>query len=532
VKTILYGILIAVTLLGCLLFGAYQAVAESSHEVPTVERIEQIEQNIAELSSRLDEIGARLPADDTAVDPDPAPVDPDPVVTPEPSGFLTGMNVSELNYNTRLPVMADLMLQASYRKTGDDRKGTYQFFTAFNGLPAEHRPQGDYTIEAPEGVEVSLDDVAGWTNPEGRWITGQTRIKIYGTLEDAKQVNIWLPGYGPGTAGGTPLFTSEYLALWDHFDTSRYLDWGKINNSEQVRWEDRIKPGDIREATDPVPYETQIDLANATQTTFYAQIPHLADDNYIEQLARLIDDRLEPNLKVYVEWSNEVWNFNFKQTGYVGELAKASGRNLSQEYGYRAAVATKVFEDSFRDPDRVTRVLAGMAAVPWRAEQAVIGWEQANAGPFEAIALAAYATEPLGSKSIDSADRLGWSAEDWLNHAIASLQDHQANWYGQHGALADKYGVPMIAYEGGQHFASASDKWKAFRGVFTEMQDHPLMADLLIADRELFKSSGGSSIIYFNMASPQDIAWPFGTIDNINDLEGNPKWQAIVSPIE
>jgi len=528
--------LMAVALVALLLPSAVTLQARDGYsQTPTRETHEQLEDRvdeneaaIEELTSRLDEIAARTPADDSAADQTADLVDPDPVVTPEPSGFLTGMNVSELNYNTRLPVMADLMLQASYRRTGEDRKGTYQYFTAYNGLAAEFRPQGEYTIEAPEGIDVVFDDVDGWISQKtGEWVIGQTRIKVYGTLEDAKQVSVWHPGYGPGTAGGTPLFTDEYLTLFDSFDITRYLDWGKINNSQQVRWEDRVKPGDVREATDPVPYETQIALANETQTTFYAQIPHLADRNYIEQLARLIDEQLDSGLSVYVEFSNEVWNFNFKQTGHVNKMAEVNGRNLSQEYGYQAAIATKIFEDAFRDPDRVDRVLAGMAAVPWRAEQAVIGWEAANVGPFEVISLAAYATEPLGSKSIIAEDRLEWSAGDWLNHAIASLQDHQANWYGQHGALAEKYGVPMIAYEGGQHFASASDKWKAFRGVFTEMQDHPLMYDLLIADRELFKASGGDGIIYFNMASPQDIAWPFGTIDHLGDREGNPKWQAV-----
>jgi hypothetical protein len=44
-------------------------------------------------------------------------------------------------------------------------------------------------------------------------------------------------------------------------------------------------------------------------------MPHLADDKYHRQFATYVNDTLRPDVKVYVEWSNEVWH-----TGFAGEM--------------------------------------------------------------------------------------------------------------------------------------------------------------------------------------------------------------------
>lgn len=37
-------------------------------------------------------------------------------------------------------------------------------------------------------------------------------------------------------------------------------------------------------------------------------MPHLADDDYYREFARLVKRTLRPDVKVYVEWSNEPWH--------------------------------------------------------------------------------------------------------------------------------------------------------------------------------------------------------------------------------
>jgi hypothetical protein len=45
-------------------------------------------------------------------------------------------------------------------------------------------------------------------------------------------------------------------------------------------------------------------------------MPHLANDEYHQQFATYVRDNLRPDVKVYVEWSNEVWH-----TGFAGGRA-------------------------------------------------------------------------------------------------------------------------------------------------------------------------------------------------------------------
>lgn len=56
------------------------------------------------------------------------------------------------------------------------------------------------------------------------------------------------------------------------------------------------------------PWEAVIDLANEAGLSVWINVPAMATDDYIENLVRLVDERLHPDLNVMVEFSNEVWN--------------------------------------------------------------------------------------------------------------------------------------------------------------------------------------------------------------------------------
>lgn len=48
-------------------------------------------------------------------------------------------------------------------------------------------------------------------------------------------------------------------------------------------------------------------ISKSNKKDIWINIPHAADDEYVTNLAKLIKDKLDPSLKVYVEYSNEVW---------------------------------------------------------------------------------------------------------------------------------------------------------------------------------------------------------------------------------
>jgi hypothetical protein len=135
-------------------------------------------------------------------------------------------------------------------------------------------------------------------------------------------------------------FNQNFLNVIAPFKVLRFMDWQGMNHSgyytNQVwYWSDRAKPSYRSYAFgECVPHETIIKLANTANKDIWISVPYAADDNYVTQMALLYKNGLNPNLKVYLEYSNEVWNWQYPQTHY-NDQTKPS--NL----GYGAAIAVK-----------------------------------------------------------------------------------------------------------------------------------------------------------------------------------------------
>ena len=188
----------------------------------------------------------------------------------------------------------------------------------------------------------------------------------------------------------------------------RYMDWGKTNASPQQDWIDRRVPNHIFQAgvinkRTPAPnlpdvqgeretgvaWEHMIALSNATGRDLWINIPHLATADYITKLAQTIrfgSDGVNPftqptaspafaplnsNLKVYVEYSNEIWSsgFAFAQGNWAQEEARLAG--LGTDVAAKARFNARKFCDTWRifqsvfagDTARLIRVAAIFTAL-------------------------------------------------------------------------------------------------------------------------------------------------------------------------
>lgn len=155
-------------------------------------------------------------------------------------------------------------------------------------------------------------------------------IGFFGTQGGVRNVKIMRPGTVDGQQ-----FTNVFLEHNARFNVLRFMDWTRTNNSQISQWSQRNRPesGTYRDGSG-VPYEVCIDLCNALGKDYWVNVPHLADENYVRQLARLIRDRLNPELHVYVEYSNETWNFLFAQGDYLYEQAVAEAANTQSDLEY------------------------------------------------------------------------------------------------------------------------------------------------------------------------------------------------------
>ncbi len=112
-------------------------------------------------------------------------------------------------------------------------------------------------------------------------------------------------------------FTAPALDLCRKFSTLRFMQVGNaLSDNMVVEWADRTPPtyccqqsrGFGGGGSAGVAYEYMIDLCNKVDADLYVCVPFLASDEFIRSLAALIKERLEPERKVYTEYSNELWN--------------------------------------------------------------------------------------------------------------------------------------------------------------------------------------------------------------------------------
>ena len=137
-------------------------------------------------------------------------------------------------------------------------------------------------------------------------------------------------------------FYSGFLDKIEPFATLRFMDWGRTNSSPNTIWSDRTPVTALTYGTESgVPYEVMVKLANQTHQNPWVCVPHLADDNYVTQMSTYFRDSLDPTLTVYLEYSNEVWNWIFAQSHYNADNAPS---NLNYARAY-AENAKRVFRD-------------------------------------------------------------------------------------------------------------------------------------------------------------------------------------------
>ena len=80
-------------------------------------------------------------------------------------------------------------------------------------------------------------------------------------------------------------------------------------------------------------------------------VPHEASPEFWTSLAQLVFHTLDPGLRVYVEWSNEVWNGSFPQNAYAmthgQSLGLAGSDPAAAYYVYQAVRVYEAFEAVF-----------------------------------------------------------------------------------------------------------------------------------------------------------------------------------------
>jgi len=355
----------------------------------------------------------------------------------------------------------------------------------------------------------------------------------------------------------TQVFNPVFLERIRKFRTFRFMDWMQTNGSEQGNWDTRAKVTDATYATGKgVPLEVMLDLANRLGIDPWFNMPHKASDAYMTNFAKLVRDRLKANRKVYVEYSNEVWNWQFPQAHFALQQGKSrwstEGDVFAQWYGLRTAQMSDIWKRVFgQQRSRVVSVMATQTA--WRGlENSVLDcplWVDEGNQPcyqhsIDALAIAGYFSGMLGQEA-NQATVEAWSNEGEAGYKKAIAQLDQGNlipskdyddsikgvtdWFRYYQNVARSRGLQLVAYEGGQHLVSSNNpKLSEF---FINLNRRPEMTDLYTKLLEAWKQAGGTLFMNFSDIGRPSKWGSWGALEYVSQAR-SPKYDALINFID
>ena len=316
----------------------------------------------------------------------------------------------------------------------------------------------------------------------------------------------------------------------------RFMDLFRINTNAGVAWAERPRLTDARwSSRNGAPVELALELATTLQADPWLNIPVQASDDYVVQFARLARFQLPADRRVYVEYANEIWNDQFSAGAWLQQQAvqrwpdRPGGpspftRRINA-YGQRAAEICALWKREWGDArDRVVCVLGGMSANPWVAEQALQCplWAAENGGHACAEALDALAIAPYFGSHL-GASRWANSVVAWTGQpdggltllfqeltsgeilddpkalALPAVYRHIA----AHRALADRYHLDLLAYEGGQHLVGIglAQNNPRLEQLFLAANRSAAMGALYDVYLDGWRQQGGQLFMHFNSVS-------------------------------
>lgn len=293
-------------------------------------------------------------------------------------------------------------------------------------------------------------------------------LKFRATSGGVVSLKVLRPGY---STTNTPVFTTPFLAHIARFNQLRVMDWTQTNNTLVSNWANRTSVAAPSYSTnDGAPWEVCADLANIAGKDLWINVPHLADDVYITNLATLLRDRLDPLRKVYVEHSNEVWNPLFQQHAWNNAAALAAPGSLGLSYdGQTAPILLAARHHAFRT-HRIAEIFAsvyGPALLKERVRVVLAGQQSEPAllftgldylnhfyGPPKDYLYAVAGAPYFGLGDLRFVDGLTPNQIiDALRTDVNSLPVRDQ--YEQNARMASWFELPFIAYEGGSDTAGS-----------------------------------------------------------------------------
>ena len=353
-------------------------------------------------------------------------------------------------------------------------------------------------------------------------------------------------------------FRLDFLTYCRQWHALRFMDWACTNNSLEKEWRGR-KPagfytmvgsdGDAigrwgKPASEfsqlfsgGVALEIMIQLANLTNTDPWLCVPHRATAEYRTEMAKMVKSKLNPKLKVYVEYSNEVWNWQFQQAGWMlqskaagdalvaagrkawkegvvpefsldgGAVAKDGGQDHPERMGALDRICFTQWEEVFSGADRARLVRVIAVQHGWLdTVKRTVEWVMAHGGA-DAVAPAGYFGPNDSIYARWETFGAALTADQVIGDMHEALEQDSAPWTRQIGQIAKAHKLRYIVYEGGQHIQPKGQEEKPYMPALKAAQFSQGMYDVYMKNFAVHQEVGCDLFAAFSSIGKQGLRW-------------------------
>lgn len=378
--------------------------------------------------------------------------------------------------------------------------------------------------------------------PEGGICEGQPHIKVK-TPEDCGSEQNKGQYVAFDLNDDKLLFNPDYLNFMKDFQVIRFMNMQGMTRNPVENWSARNTPekatwgGRAGLYSRGAPVELMVALANQVKAHPWFSMPYKANDNYMRKFAEYVKANLDPNLKAYIEYSNEVWNPIFIHHDYAIEqgleakLDDAKSPAGYKWYSRRSVEVFKIWEDVFGGSEQLVRTMGSWASNQNMSSQ-ILAFEDAYKHT-DAIAIGPYVSahpkELRKAENVDDVFKLMMDkGSKWGMKTIISYIKKQEK-------VATSFGVDLLAYEGGQHLVD----WDTRK---VEQHPNPLLYAAnrdprmgLVYDELMneWKRAGGKLFVAFS--APRIYSWygSWGVKEHIRQPRADaPKYDSLLRYLE
>ena len=413
-------------------------------------------------------------------------------------------------------------------------------------LEGNHFPKGDYVILYEGKGKIRIPNHFVKSSKAGRIVVqvngqkGIFQLDVVNTDPQNYIKNIRVVAKAHENTYVQDRWNPNFLTRWSGVACLRFMDYMQTNHSPKTTWYSRAKPTDASFAANGVPVEWMLDLANRLNCDAWFCMPHQAEDDYVKGFAQYVSQHLKPKLRVWVEYSNEVWNGAFEQNSYATKagmdltLTDKDWAAASKYYAYRSVQIFNLWAAVFGDTKRIIRVLAAQTGYTDVAEQ-VLSFSLPNnktaADYADVLAIANYlhiSVSPEKEDGLNDEIVEAWSLNQLFDYLNKKVLPQSKVLLEEHKNIADGYGLKLAAYEAGQHLVGVGEATnnEKLTQLFMRANVDVQMGKVYEKSLDIWQQVGGDLICNYQSMSGWSKWGSWGLLEHGN--EPTPKYKVTI----